>query len=220
MARTHQRICYGEFDFPDGVAKQTYVRNRFLEAIARHASYVCEDLYCLPLTLYRQLCSEGLTWDAIVPWTGITGHPKISQLWFQIDVWLQDCNLTEGWCRRIAYATLQRWSRESVKPTELHLATDTALGWALRPIEAPQGLPLYEPIGMSRERYLDLAHRETLLALADEPRPGKQKISVGTRISTRMRRAKAYCEKVEEAYRRGESSIPAQSQTTLCSIVS
>jgi hypothetical protein len=39
------RICYGEFDWPNYRAKQTYLRERFLAASARHANEVWRDLY-------------------------------------------------------------------------------------------------------------------------------------------------------------------------------
>lgn len=48
------KICYGEFDWSNHRAKQTYLRERFLAAIAQHANEVWRDLYEL-LPLYDHL---------------------------------------------------------------------------------------------------------------------------------------------------------------------
>lgn len=48
------KICYGEFDWPNHRAKQTYLRERYLAAIAQHANEVWRDL-CELLPLYDHL---------------------------------------------------------------------------------------------------------------------------------------------------------------------
>src|SRR5438105_579263 len=49
------RICYGEFDWPDGNSKQAYLHNLFIKTLSEHAPGVCEELYSQALPIYKAL---------------------------------------------------------------------------------------------------------------------------------------------------------------------
>jgi hypothetical protein len=108
------RVCYGEFDFPDANGKRAYIRNRFLGAIEIFAPEASVDLCQRAFTPYLELTAV---------------HPDLN--WFNDE--LRDGRLGDSVPADPTDLAINRWMTADIFATpdlmaRLEIAPDSKLG--------------------------------------------------------------------------------------------
>jgi len=185
------RICYGEFDYPEGqpedriagrTGRTAYLQNEFLKAIHGHAPEVWEDLYNLrKLTL--PIDAAWLSWPNIrLKRVDKQLLRSVEALEAALHEWAQRWNLNAEWCLQGAYDALRWWTRHGRLDNVLWAGANW--GGAANPPNAPpppNGIPEYRPLFMFRETYLQGFR-------SSGPRHGALKL------------ARTYCAQVDDYY--------------------
>jgi hypothetical protein len=195
--------CYGELDWPDEYSKIRFLREEFLNAVARYEPKVCETLYGEPLILFGRLHREQQTLD----WEkfGIAAdHPSGAAVIDSLLNWSRDWRLDADWCREAAYESLAHCycadSSASISLKEFHyrfdLPTRLNLDMTLPP---PEGLKEYWPHLISRAFYLEQVddHAEAEIHLDPLLRLGESSHKRAF-VKTIVAAAERYCVKVEK----------------------
>lgn len=127
------RVCYGEFDYPQGRSGRTaYLQNEFVTAVHRYVPEVWDELYSLH-ELFAPLISARLSWPVISGKNPLRVPRKVILKIDPQDVrtlkrlskpqdylataaqalkaWADRWNLNEEWCLQRGYDALQWWSR-------------------------------------------------------------------------------------------------------------
>lgn len=198
------RVCFGEFDWPDGRGKQEYFQQLFLETIERIDQAPLKQLYGTPFKLYRQCCKDfRLEYSDIYFWWRISGAARsmVQGLNGDIDAWSKAWNLDAKWCRQTALVSLHAWSCSSQEITELFFAHPGGGGGVPTPLEPPEGFPRYVAYLMSRDDYLESVRSAALNAISKD-----SLLHHGSRVKAKafaesvVRKAIPYCRTVEALY--------------------
>lgn len=178
------KVCYGEFDFPDGRAgRSSYLQSEFLKAVSQHAPQVWDDLYELQ-AFAVPLAEAWLSWQEIRLGRADNHlRESISELTAALDEWARRWNLNEEWCLQRAYDALRWWTRHGRVDAVLWAGAVWG-GAVIAPPNPPpplEELPEYHPLFTFRENYLQSIR-------ASGARHGLLKV------------AAQYCEQVEDCY--------------------
>lgn len=187
------RICYGEFDYPEGnpedrligrTGRTAYLQNEFLKAIGRHAPQVWEDLYRLR-EFALPFNAAWLNWpDIRLKHADKQLRKSIEALETALEDWSRRWNLNEEWFLQRAYDALRWWTRHGKVDAVLWAGANW--GGAAKepkPQQPPNGMPEYRPLFVFRDHYLESIR------------------SQGARHGL-LTHAKTYCEEVELSYER------------------
>lgn len=220
------RICYGEFDWPDGNSKQAYLRNLFIKTLSEHAPDLCEELYCQAFPIYNALvkrCGRQLITPTDSEDERESGSNRtlsaIDILFLRESVEDDDCandprplmesvtsslmkwNLNTSWMLEITLNTLQLWSHFSKKPERLPFCSTVWGGFKPRTPEPPNGYSPYDPLAMLRDWYLDTIQKQALAIITNDPLLGQGDRSHAVAlVSTIAANAWKYCDEVEECH--------------------
>jgi hypothetical protein len=198
------RVCFGEFDWPDGRGKQEYLQQLFLATIEGIDQAPLKQLYGTPFKLYRQCCKDfGLEFSDIYFWWRPMGAARsmVQHLNTVIDAWSKAWNLDAKWCRQTALTSLHAWSCSSKEITNLFFAHPGGGGGVPTPVEPPEGLPSYVAYLMSREDYLESVRSAALRSINND-----SLLRHGSRVKAKafaesiVRKAIPYCRTVEALY--------------------
>jgi hypothetical protein len=206
----NQSIPYGELDSDKGLWQRASLRQEFLNAIAQHSLEVLQDLVKMVLPAFLKLghFERMLTWKEICAGSSTNAEAKL--VFGGMNSWAERWNLS--WCTEEYYNELMMdYHRETNRDKQPAPFDESILDslfaserWKLSAPTPPEGFRNYRPTTETRSSYLRYVESHSLKAFTDDPRLKNVEASQrAASVASIVRRAEAYCAKVEQGYLNG-----------------
>ena len=211
MAKNYERICWGEFDWPDESSKRSYLRHQFLGAVHKHVPEVFDDLRAKVFGVYRRTrsanpnpeLSDILSYLSRLP-SDLTPpllvRPAYDKLYRSLIAWANSWNLVGPgsiWVLDAALTNLEETHSGKILDCPVFCGMEPAVP------EPPDRLLKYDPLAVTRNGYLNSLRAGALEAIQVPilklGTTSQQRAHIKARI---VREAEKYCDGVEQAHKR------------------